>query len=212
MRINLKINTYSYNIYNMSVQIKPLKGFKNHLNGENNTLSLLIKSDYELSKHLLESKQKLSISLTSIINHYKNVQKIHFYHKLQIPLMNKSDYITTKWYELSFNSLKMNLDDSFKNLISMCKKPFCSHFINVIIEKDDNVMKLSDEKFQKINHIIRTSLSKINNKKPSFVDDNPFEEAMMNIKERNLQLKKQIKIINEKYLSLLRQYIEYLTL
>ena len=62
----------------MRVQIKPLKGFENYLNGENNTLSLLVKSNHELNEHLRESKQKLLISLTSIINHYKDAQKNPF--------------------------------------------------------------------------------------------------------------------------------------
>ena len=36
----------------MTVQIKPLKGFENYLNGENNTLSLLVKSNHELNERL----------------------------------------------------------------------------------------------------------------------------------------------------------------
>ena len=196
----------------MTTQVKLLKGFKNYLNGENNTLSLLVKSSHELNEHLRESKQKLLISLTSIINHYKDAQKIHFYHKLQVPKRNISDYISTKWYELSFNSLKINLDDSFKNVISMCPNTIYSHFINVIIKKDDKVIKLSDDKFNKLNHIIRSSIARINNNELSFVDDNPFERYMMEIKRRESHIKKQTKIINEKYLSVLKQHIEYLTL
>ena len=149
----------------MTVQIKPLKGFENYLNGENNTLNLLIKSDHELNKHLQESKQKLLISLTSIINHYKDAQKIHFYHKLLVPIRNRSDYIKTKWYELSFNSLKINLDDSFKNVISMCPNTIYSHFINVIIKKSNNILKINDKEFIELNNIIRSSISNINNNK-----------------------------------------------
>ena len=66
----------------MPVEIKLLKGFSNPINNESNTLSLLVKSDYELNEHLHESKQKLVISLTSIINHLKDAQEINFYHKL----------------------------------------------------------------------------------------------------------------------------------
>ena len=33
----------------MSVQIKPLKGFSNPINNESNTLSLLVKSDYDMN-------------------------------------------------------------------------------------------------------------------------------------------------------------------
>ena len=196
----------------MTTQVKLLKGFKNHLNGENNTLSLLVKSSYKLNEHLRESKQKLLISLTSIINNYKDAQNIHFYHKFSIPIMSRTDYIRTKSYELSLNSLKINLDDSFKDVISITPNTFYSHFINVIIEKDNKVIKISDDKFNKLNHIIRSSISSINNKALSFVDNDPFEKAMMAIKERGLRIKKRTKIINEMYLSVLKQHIEYLTL
>ena len=57
--------------------IKPLKGFVNPINNESNTLSLLVKSDYELNEHLHESKQKLGISLTSIIT-LKTLRKLIF--------------------------------------------------------------------------------------------------------------------------------------
>ena len=196
----------------MTVQIKPLKGFENYLNGENNTLSLLIKSDYELNKHLQESKQKLLISLTSIINHYKDVQKIHFYHKLLVPIRNRSDYIKTKWYELSFNSLKINLDDSFKNVISMCPNTIYSHFINVIIKKSSNILKINDNEFIELNHIIRSSISNMNNDELSFVDNKPFEKYMIKIEKKNVYIEKQTNIINKRYLSDLKQHIEYLTL
>ena len=126
--------------------------------------------------------------------------------------MNRSDYIRTKSHELSLNSLKMNLDDSFKDVISICPNIFYSHFINVIIEKDDKVFKISNDEFNKLNHIIRSSISHINNKGLSFVDDDPFEKTMMEIKERDLHIKMQTKIINGKYLSILKQHIEYLTL
>ena len=196
----------------MTVQIKPLKGFENYLNGENNTLSLLLKSDYELNKHRQESKQKLLISLTSIINHYKDAQKIHFYHKLLVPIRNRSDYIKTKWYELSFNSLKINLDDSFKNVISMCPNTIYSHFINIIITKNDEVLKINNDKFIELNNIIRSSISNINNNQLSFADNIPFEKPMRKIEKKNAYIDKQSKIVNKRYLSVLKQHIEYLTL
>ena len=169
-------------IYNMTVQIKALKGFENYFNGEYNTLSLLIKSDYELHEHLSKAKKKILISLTSIINHYKDSQKIHFYHKLQVPLGRRCDYLTTKWYKLSLNSLKVNLDDSLENLISIAPSKFNSHFINVIIVKDDETIKLSDHEFHELNHIIRSKLTKINNEGLFFVDnndDNPLEKPRL---------------------------------
>ena len=202
----------------MTAQIKALKGFKNYYNNELNTLSLLVKSDYDLLKHLSKAKEKLLISLTSIIDHYKNAQEIYFYHKLQVAQGRRADYLKTKRYKSSLNSLKVDLDDSLENLISIAPSEFVSHFINLIIVKDNVTIELSDDKFRKLNNIIISKLTKINNinnKGSHFIDDDdddPFEKALINIKERNSQLKKHIKIINEKYLSFLKQYIDYLTL
>ena len=66
----------------------------------------------------------------------------------------------------------------------MCPNTIYSHFINVIINKDDKVIKLSDDKFHELNHTIRSSLSNINNNKLSFVDNKPFEKSMMKIEKR----------------------------
>ena len=196
----------------MPVEIKPLKGFDNPINNEKNTLSLLVKSDYELNKHLHESKQKLLISLTRIINHHKDAQKIYFYHKLEIPVRNRSDYIVTKWYEISLNSLKRDLDDSIKEIIKDCSNIFYSHFINIKVIKNDEVLKLNNDEFYELNHIIRSSIIHINNNKTSFVDNIPFEKPMRKIEKKNAYIEKQTKIINKKYLCILRQHIEYLTL
>ena len=90
----------------MSVQIKPLKGFSNPINNESNTLSLLIKLDYELYEHLNESKNKLILSLTSIFKYFKD-SEIKFYHKIQIPMKhNNSTFIISKCCEVSLNSIK----------------------------------------------------------------------------------------------------------
>ena len=196
----------------MPVEIKPLKGFSNPINNEENTLSLLVKPDYELNKHLHESKQKLLISLTSIINHHKDTQKIHFYHKLLVPIRNRSEYLVTTWYKISLNSLKRDLDDSFKEVIKSFPNTFYSHFINIIITKNDEVLKLNNDKFIELNHIIRSSISNINNNQLSFVDNTPFEKPMRKIEKRDTYITKQTKIINKKYMHILRRHVEYLTL
>ena len=54
----------------MTVQIKPLKGFKNPINNEKNTLSLLVKSDFKLQEHISKAREKLLVSLTNIIGNY----------------------------------------------------------------------------------------------------------------------------------------------
>ena len=101
----------------MTVQIKPLKGFKNYYNKEHNTLSLLVKSNHNLPNHLSKAKVKLLISLTSIIDNYKDYQEIHFYHKLQTSIGRRKHYLTTKRYKLSLNTLKVDLNDSLESLI-----------------------------------------------------------------------------------------------
>ena len=196
----------------MSVSIKPLKGFSNPINNESNTLSLLVKSDYELNEHLHESKQKLLISLTSIINHHKDAQKIHFYHKLLVPIRNRSEYLVTTWYKISLNSLKRALDDSFKEVIKSFPNTFYSHFINIIITKNNEVLKINNDKFIELNNIIRSSISNINNNQLSFADNIPFEKPMRKIEKKNAYIDKQSKIVNKRYLSVLKQHIEYLTL
>ena len=143
----------------MSVSIKLLKGFENPINNESNTVSLLVKSDYELNEHLNESKQKLLISLTSIINHLKEAQEIHFYHKLEIPFKREFDYIRTRCYKISSNTLKRDIDDSFKEVIRLCSNSFKSHFVNVFAKKNGNTIILNNNEFIELNHIIRDAIS-----------------------------------------------------
>ena len=196
----------------MSLEIKPLLGFENHYNGKTSTLSLLVKSDFELDKHLQKSKQKLAISLTSIINMFKDAQKIHLYHKLGVPHHCMGVYyLKTTYYRISLDSLDKDLDDSLKEVLKMCSNKFRSHFVNIIVMKDDEVLKLNNNKFQKANHIIRSAISTINNNKYSF-EGGPYEKTMLKIKKKNRCINKQTKTINEMYLSVLKQHMEYLTL
>ena len=198
------------NIY-MSLQIKPLKGFENMFNNESNTLSLLVKSDYDLYEHIDKSKRKLKLSLTCILNHFKD-SEIKFYHKILCSYKNRSEYLVTTLYKISLFSLKRDLDDSFKEVIESFPNKFFSHFINIIIKKNDKLLKLDDKEFIKLNHIIRCSISSINNKQLSFLDNIPFEKPMRKIEKKNAYITKQSKIINKKYLRILKQHIKYLTI
>ena len=129
----------------MTVQIKPLRGFSNPINNESNTLSLLVKSDYDLYEHLSKAKGKLISSLTCILNHFKD-SEINFYHKIQIKNKKDSIYITTKCYKSSLNSLKRDIDDSMKYAIDICPNSYMSHFVN-IFAKDGNTIMLNNDKF-----------------------------------------------------------------
>ena len=166
-----------------NVQIKTLKGFINYVNGEHNTLSLLVKSNYQLNDHLQESRQKLILALTSIINHYKGAQ-LHFNHKLQVSLGNRYDYITTKAYALTQNMLKENLDNSFETAISICPNKFDSHFVNIAVKENNTLVKLSDGEFNKLNNVIRSSIKQLND--DLFVDNVPLEKPTKIEKERCL--------------------------
>ena len=192
----------------MSVQIKPLKGFSNPINNESNTLSLLVKSDYELYEHLSKAKEKLILSLTSILNYFKD-SEINFYHKVQIPNKNNSLYITTRCYKLSLNSLKRIIDDSLKKVIDLCPNSYTSHFINIFVNKNGNTIILNNNEFIELNRIIRTSIN--NNHTYKFSNNNKFEKTMIKMEKKNTYIAKQTKIINKKYLHILRQHIEYLT-
>ena len=177
----------------MPVEIKLLKGFSNPINNESNTLSLLIKSDYGLNEHLYESKQKLLISLTSIIDHLKDAHEIYFYHKLEIPSFyrGKPDYPRTRCYKISSNSLERDLDDSFKDVVRMCSNRFHSHFVNVVAKKNNEVLKLDKDNFLEVNHIIRDAISNIKKYQYLFVDNKPFEKTMRKIKKIDILSSKQ---------------------
>ena len=194
----------------MPVEIKPLKGFSNPINNESNTLSLLIKSDYELYEHLNESRNKLISSLNSILNYFKD-SDIKFYHKVQIPLkFNNNTFITSRCYKLSFDSIKVTIDNSLKNVIESCPNSFTSHFINIFVKKNGDTIILNNDKFIEVNHIIRDAIS--NNHIYNFSNNNPFEKIMTKIDKKNRYIDKQSKIVNKRYLSVLKQHIEYLTL
>ena len=193
----------------MPVEIKPLKGFSNPINNESNTLSLLVKSDYDLYEHLNESRNKLISLLNSILNYFK-YSDIKFYHKVQIPLKFKNTFITSRCYKLSFDSIKVTIDNSLKDVIESCPNSFTSHFINIFVKEDGDTIILNNDKFIKVNHIIRCAIN--NNHMYDFSNDYPFEKIMTKIDKENRYIKKQTKIVNERYLSVLKQHIEYLTL
>ena len=62
----------------MSSSVKLLKGFRNPINDEMNTLSLLVKSDLDLKEHLRNAKEKLLTALTCIIENYQGNHIIYF--------------------------------------------------------------------------------------------------------------------------------------
>ena len=156
----------------MTVQIKLLKGFRNFVNNERNTLSLLVKSDLVLRKHLLHAYEKILTSLTSILENFDSNFVIFFYHKLSVIYENKMEYLRTKDYHTDLGQLIGNLDSSIEEVIKMTYGKFNSHFINVTIKMNDgyDVYELSPEEFKILNFKHRTALSKMNEEEDLFND------------------------------------------
>ena len=149
----------------MTVQLKVLKGFRQ------NSLSMIVKSDYELMDHLINAKEKLLAALNKIIDHYQ--LEIYFYHKIQVKIELDNYYLSTKEFKLT--NPKVDLENSYKELISMGHNKAISHFINFIIIKGDCKLRISDEDFRKISNTIMNESININttnsNKANLFIDD-----------------------------------------
>ena len=160
----------------MTVQIKPLKGFKNYLNNEFNTMSLLVKSDLELKGHLSNAREKLLVSLTNIMDNYNSSYIIYFYHKVQVLYGKKMEYLSTKACFTKSHTLKRDLNDSTKDLLKLAYGKLKSHFVNITILLNDNELNLSKDEFINLNWKIRSNLSKMDNKEPIFVDNNDIEK------------------------------------
>ena len=159
----------------MTVQIKLLKGFKNLINNESNTLSLLVKSDLVLRNHLSNAHEKILTSLTSILENFDSNIVIYFYHKLSTVYENKMDYLCTKdYYYTDLDQLVSSLDSSIEEIIKMTYGKFKSHFINVTIKMNDcdNVYELSQKDFNDLNLKLRSALSKMNEEEDLFNDYN----------------------------------------
>ena len=156
----------------MTVQIKLLKGFKNPINDEMNTLSLLVKSDLNLKEHLSKAKEKLLTALTCIKEAYNQNYIIYFYHKLQVIYENKTEYLSTKAYLTNSCNLKRDLNSSVEEVLKMTYGKKTSHFVNLRIKLNDDVIELSKDELSNLNWKIRSNISKMNNEEILFVNDN----------------------------------------
>ena len=162
----------------MTVQIKPLKGFKNPINDEMNTLSLLVKSDLDLKEHLSKAKEKLLTALTCIMENYNSNYIIYFYHKLQVLYENKTEYLSTKSYFTDLGNLRRDLNSSIEEVLKMTYGKKTSHFVNVTIKLSDDVIELSKDEFSNLNWKIRSNISKMNDEEILFVDNNNNKEPI----------------------------------
>ena len=156
----------------MPVEIKLLRGFKNPINNENNSMSLLVKSDLDLKEHLISAEEKLRVSLNSIFQNYYSNHITYFYHKLQVLYENKKEHLCSKTYFTDIGNLKRDLNASLKETLRIAYGKKISHFVNVTIRLNDHVIELSQEEFKDLNLKLRSDLSKMNDKKALFVDYN----------------------------------------
>ena len=184
----------------MTVQIKPLKGFKNYLNNEFNTMSLLVKSDLELKEHLSNAREKLLVSLTNIMDNYNSSHIIYFYHKVQVLYGKKTEYLSTKACFTKSHTLKRDLNDSIKDLLKLAYGKLKSHFVNITILLNDKELNLSKDEFINLNWKIRSNLSKMDNSSDSlFIDDDSLfiDEVKTIKKNKKVDDVKQIKKNNK---------------
>ena len=199
----------------MTVQIKLLKGFKNPINNEDCSVSLLVKSDLDFEKHMESSKKKLLIVFNEILNFFKTGQ-IKYYHKIGFPTTYKTDYKVTRSFTLERNTLETNLNESILYLNNIrIWNAFNSHFVNIKATKDSEILKLSNADFQKLNYVIRSKLSLINSKSLSFSKvtvTNPYDKAIENIMKNERLIANTTNKINKKYISLIAYHIESLTI
>ena len=155
----------------MSSSVKLLKGFRNPINNEMNTLSLLVKSDLDLKEHLRNAKEKLLTALTCIIENYEGNNVIYFYHKIQVLYERKTEYLSSKDYITNLVNLKIDINNSIEEVIKMTYGKKTSHFVNVTIKSNDDVTELSQKEFKDLNSKLISALSKMN-EEYLFIDDN----------------------------------------
>ena len=108
-------------------------------------------------------------------------------------MAKKTEYLSTKACFTKLNTLKSDLNDSIKELLRLAYGQFKSHFVNITILLNDKELNLSNDEFTNLNWKIRSNLSKMDNKEPSFVDDNDIEK-----KNKKVDFVKPIKKNNKK--------------
>ena len=173
----------------MTVNIKLLKGYTNPINKESNSLSLLVKSDYELEKHLKYAYEKILASLTCIL---KNIDKelfVYFYHKLSFMEGKNREFVTTRRYIINLDKLANKFNSSIDEVLKIDPK-YISHFINITIKYRDSkkLYVFKPDEFRSMNIKIRSTLqkdgyvAKKSKNKCLFVDDEDVVQKKVDTK------------------------------
>ena len=155
----------------MTVQIKLLKGFKNPINDEMNTLSLLLKSNLDFNEHIKSVRVKLLKALTCILENYGRNYKVNFHHKIVVAYGRRNEYLATNDYFTSLAYLKKDLNSSLNEAIRMTYGKKASHFVNIKMVSKGKVVELSKREFIDLNSKIISAIS-INNDEYIFIDNN----------------------------------------
>ena len=97
--------------------VKLLKGFRNPISEEMNTISLLLKSNLDLNEHIKSVRVKLLKALTCILENYGRNYKVNFHHKIVVVCGRRNDYLATNDYLTSLAYLKKDLNSSLNEAI-----------------------------------------------------------------------------------------------
>ena len=154
--------------------VKLLKGFRNPINNEINTISLLLKSNLDLNEHIKSIRPKLLNALTCISENYGNGNNVCFHHKIVIAWHRCNDYLATRDYLIKLDNLEKNLNSSLKETIRITRGKRVSHFVNIQISPNDDideVLELSKKEIVDINSKVMSSIS-IRNDEYIFIDNN----------------------------------------
>ena len=144
-----------------------LKGFK-----EQNTLSLLLKSDpnLNLNEHIISVKDKLIKALKCILENIGSNRFTYFYHNLKVQVKGKkyNPSVITRKYSLELSDIESQLNGSIKELISIAFGTKTAHFINVKVcsvnhDTFARLIELSQKEFKELNSKLSKAIS-TNNK------------------------------------------------
>ena len=151
--------------------IKLLKGFRNPISEEMNTISLLLKSNLDFNEHIKSVRVKLLKALTCILENYGRNYKVNFHHKIVVAYGRRNEYLATNDYFTSLAYLKKDLNSSLNEAIRMTYGKKASHFVNIKMVSKGKVVELSKREFIDLNSKIISSIS-INNDEYIFIDNN----------------------------------------
>ena len=151
--------------------VKLLKGFCNPINGETNTISLLLKSNLDLNEHIKSVRVKLLKALTCILENYGRNYDVYFHHKIVVEREKSYEYLSTNYHYTKLAYLKNDLNSSLNEAIRLTYGEIDTHFVNKKMVSNGKVVELSKREFIDLNSKMMSAISIINDEY-IFIDDN----------------------------------------